>query len=316
MTGVLLAMLILLAGEPIEVVAQKGPVKATITLAPSEPVIGDTVTLTLRVTAQKDVELLLPEFGQMLDQYAIIDYSTTQTIDAEGNTIAQQQYELQLARSGKQSIAPIMVEFVDRRAGSKPAPEDMDAYELLTQRLAFEVKSVLPADANAPMHPPLGELAPLPTIESASKRWTLAITAGVILIIVAMIPWWLSKRRKARQRSAYEVAADRLSKLMAWPRGRAEEIDLFFVELSAIIRLYVEDRFDLRAPELTTEEFMASMSKSPDLNRAHQALLRDFLRQADLVKFANFMPDDNDINSSADTAKKFLDETRTEAGHV
>jgi hypothetical protein len=186
----------------------------------------------------------------------------------------------------------------------------MDAYELLTDRLAFEVKSVLPADADVPLHQPLGELAPLPTAKQTGRRWTIAMAVVVLLVIAALIPLWLAKRRKARQRSAYEVASDRLSKLMAWPRSGAHEIDLFFVELSAIIRGYVEDRFELRAPELTTEEFMMSMSSSPDLKRDHQALLRDFLRQADLVKFAHFMPNENDMDGSVGTAKQFLDETR------
>lgn len=320
MSGALVAMLLLLAVEPIETAAQKGPVKAALSLSPAQPVIGDTVHLTLRVTAEKDVELLMPEFGQLLDRYAIIDYRTNDSIDEAGQTVVTQEYELQPARSGKQSIAPIMIEFVDRRPGSKPAPEDMDAYELLTDRLAFEVKSVLPDDAEAMLHPPLGELAPLPTVQETHRRWVFAAIGAAVVALAALIPLWLAKRRRARKRSAYDVAAERLRKLLAWPRSGAEEIDAFFVELSAIVRRYVEDRFELRAPELTTEEFMASMSSSPDLNRDHQALLRDFLRQADLVKFAHFVPTDSDIDNSVGTARTFLDETRyqsaAEAAHA
>jgi hypothetical protein len=75
----------------------------------------------------------------------------------------------------------------------------------------------------------------------------------------------------------------------------------------------LEDRFELRAPELTTEEFLASVGESPDLSRDHQNLLREFLRQADLVKFAGVQPSSQDIQRSVDAARRFLEETRENA---
>ena len=72
-------------------------------------------------------------------------------------------------------------------------------------------------------------------------------------------------------------------------------------------------RFEMRAPELTTEEFLASVGKSPDLSQDHQMLLREFLRQADLVKFAGARPSDEDIEKSIGSAQRFLEETRENA---
>jgi hypothetical protein len=109
------------------------------------------------------------------------------------------------------------------------------------------------------------------------------------------------------------VAIRRLGRLLAQARDKPEKVDAFFVELSSIVRWYLEDRFDLRAPELTTEEFLGSMSGSPDLTPEHQPLLRDFLRRADLVKFANFVPGSGDIDDSVVVARRFLEETREQA---
>ncbi|MFN2376305.1 MAG: hypothetical protein ABR538_07190, partial [Candidatus Binatia bacterium] len=89
-----------------------------------------------------------------------------------------------------------------------------------------------------------------------------------------------------------------------------DEIDVFFVELSAIIRRYLEDRFELRAPELTTEEFLTVASASPDLDEAHQGFLQSFLRRADMVKFARFIPPPDDIEAALAAASRFLEETR------
>ena len=300
------------AAEPLESVTRKGPVEATVVLAPTDPVIGDSVTLTLRVVAEKRVELLMPEFGQALDRFAIIDFSTRDQIDDEGRTVVTQTYELQPPQSGRQSIPPIMVEFVDRRQGAKAAPEGLDAYELLTERLDFEVKSVLPKDAQADLNPPLGKLPPL--TRSRSWHWVW-ITATVILIIAIPLAWrfWLASRRRARQRSAFEIAMGRLNRLLGSSGDQPQRIDGFFVELSGIVRWYLENRFDLRAPELTTEEFLELMSQSPDLSGDHRPLLRDFLHQADLVKFANLRPSKSDVDESVSATRRFLEETRQAA---
>ena len=104
----------------------------------------------------------------------------------------------------------------------------------------------------------------------------------------------------------------RLEQLLASPRDR-EQIGVFYVELSAIVRRYLEDRFELCAPELTTEEFLDSFQQAPLLSPAHQTLLREFLRQADLVKFAGLQPMEDDVQRSIDAAGRFLEETRENA---
>lgn len=313
-----LAMALLLAGsvhaeEAIEQKIESGPVKAVVQLQPKEPLIGDTVTLTITVTAEKDVELLLPEFGEALERFSIVDFAPRQSIDDEGRTVAIQTYRLQPPSSGKQTVPPILIEYVDRRPDEREAPDGFDAYELLTERIEFEVQSVIPKDAKADLKPPLGELGPRQTPPAPRWPW---VVVGLILLAAASpfaVRAYLSWRRKARQRSAYEIARARLQRLLDSPRPTAEQIDAFYVELSGIVRRYLEDRFDLRAPELTTEEFLASVGESPDLSRDHQTLLREFLRQADLVKFAGVQPSDDDIERSIEAAWWFLEETRENA---
>jgi hypothetical protein len=87
-------------------------------------------------------------------------------------------------------------------------------------------------------------------------------------------------------------------------------MDSFFVRLSAVVRKYVEQRFGLRAPELTTEEFLDSMTTSPELQSGHRLLLQEFLRQADLVKFARVYPGEAEIWASLRAADRFLEDTR------
>lgn len=302
-----------IAAESIRQELQSGPVSVALELEPKSSVIGDTVTLTIEVVAEEGVEVLMPDFGDALDRFTIVDFAPRETIDDQGRTIAKQTYRLDPPSSGKHVVPPILVEYVDRRPGMQSAPDGLDAYEVLTDRIPFEVASVLP-DADAKnLKPPLGELAPLEP--AAPARWPIWVAIGVLLL--AIIPFIvraiMAARRRQRRRSAYDVATSRLGKLLRCPRRTEEEIVRFFVGLSFIIRQYIEDRFEMRAPELTTEEFLASIGQSPDFSSEHQGLLREFLKQADLVKFARAKPSDDEIQRSIEHVRRFLEDTRENA---
>jgi len=256
----------------------------------------------------------MPEFGEALDRFGIADFAPSERVDAEGRTISLQRYTLQTTRSGVQSLPPILIEFVDRRPGRDPAPEGEDAYELLTERLEFEVASELKEGAALRLMEPKPELGPRQP--PAPPRWPYAL--AVLLVVALASPFlyraWLSQLARRRQRSAYEISKARLDGLLYGPRpSEPAQMDAFFVELSGIVRQYLEDRFELHSPELTTDEFLEVMSGSPDLSRTHQQLLRPFLRRADLVKFAHYLPDASDVEESIEVARRFLDETRENA---
>ena len=290
-----------------------GPVTATVSLAPAAPSIGDTLTLTLRVVAKPQVEVLLPEFGEALERFPVRDFVPASEIDSEGRTVATQTYRLDAPRSGPLRIPPLLIEFVDRRPGNKPAPDGLDAYELLTEAIEFEVKSVLPENAAADLAPPLGELEAIERPSSTPWGW---IAVGVLAL--ASAGWFGGRafavwRRRARRESAYAIARKRLDQLLGAPLPNGEALDPFFVDLSGVVRRYLEDRYELRAPELTTEEFLEAVAKSPDLAAEHRPLLRDFLRRADLVKFAHYEPDEAQVRESIALAERFLEETRENA---
>ncbi|MCS7469735.1 DUF4381 family protein [Stieleria sp. ICT_E10.1] len=316
-TPLLLAILATLApsasAESIQQQRQSGPVSIEVTLEPKEPVIGDTLTLSIEVTAEKDVEVLMPDFGDALDRFSIVDFAPRETIDDAGRTVAKQTYRLDPPSSGRHVIPPILIEYVDRRPGQQQAPEGLDAYEVLTDRIPFDVASVLPDDAAVDLKPPMERLAPIQP--PAPSRWPIVVAMLVLALVSLPFVWRAiaAARRRKRRRSAYDVATARLNKLLREPRSTGPQIDEFYVGLSYIIRKYIEDRFEMRAPELTTEEFLASIGQSPDFSADHQSLLREFLRQADLVKFARAQPSGDEIERAIGNVQRFLEDTRENA---
>ncbi|MFN0060566.1 MAG: hypothetical protein ACKVX7_19085 [Planctomycetota bacterium] len=302
--------------DGIETSSELGPVSAVLRLEPSAPTIGDSLTLILTVTAAPGVAVTMPGLIEenLLESMPISAVVPKQEIDSQGRTVYRHTYTLETTSSGKHHVPPLIVEFLDRRPGERLRPEGEPSYELLTERLDFEVKSVLVENVNAKLRPALGELEPLQAPPPERRHWYVA---GVVaLLIAAPFGWrWYARwRRLARRRSAHDIALARLERLLAAGLpSRVEAFDPFFVQLSGIVRRYVEDRFEVRAPELTTEEFLEAASRAPNFSQDHQRLLRDFLRGADLVKFAHHIPDQIGMQESVATVRKFLADTRDNA---
>jgi len=290
--------------------AARGPLRLRVSLSPREPRIGDMLTLEIEARAESGVEVLMPEFGEALGRFEIVDFVPATEVDDEGRPIERQRYRLQSAFSGPQRIPPIAVEFIDRRPGQRAAPDGTDAYEVLSESLEFEVASGLAEGASLELFGAKQTLAPI-----RDYRPLIYALLALLAIAGAVGPFvwraYLSRRARAESRSAFDVARGELDALLA--RGRpseATEMDPFFVALSSIVRRYLEARYQLRSPELTTEEFLEAMSGSPDLRHEHQQLLLEFLRQADLVKFAHHVPDADGVEASIAAVEKFLEESR------
>jgi hypothetical protein len=309
------------AGQP--QVTQLGPVKATLSLSPPTPTIGDEIVLEIVVEAEAGVELLMPEFGEALERYSIVDFVPKQRIDGQGRTIHTQRYTLQPFLSGEQSIPPILIEFIDRRPGQKPSPDDYDAYELMTERIDFTVASVLPASASAELKPPMGTLD-LPSQTSRWLGWGIGGLVGLVLLAILAVTWLArGARRRSLRRNAYELARQQVDRLIDDRQAVSPtlSVERFYVEISNVIRQYLENRFEVRAPELTTDEFLQLAAAESQLSAEHQQLLAEFLNQADRVKFASGamstgMATEGDVHRSCELAVQFLEETRENAPDV
>ena len=288
-------------------VTQHGPVTATVTLTPAMPRLGDPLKLTLTVEAKPEVRIEMPDFGEALGRFSILDFTPRLETGAGGGILARQDYTLRGPASGRQRIPGLRIEYVDARAGES-APR-----ELITDELAFEVESVLPAGAVVDeLRPVRGPLAALPG--GWWSRWWLWLTlaaAAVAGIAWAVVGW----RRRAVERAratAFERALRRLTALEQRGLPAAESLDAWYVELSDIVRRYIEDRHAVRAPELTTEEFLLEARRSVAFSAAHRNLLSTFLSSCDRVKFARYSPGEEESRGALEVARRFLTEAEAD----
>ena len=80
-----------------------------------------------------------------------------------------------------------------------------------------------------------------------------------------------------------------------------------YIHLSDILRHYIELHFHIPAKHQTTQEFLRVMAKSPQFGPKSRELLSAFLQSADLVKFAEYPPNQKECDEALFAAKQFLE---------
>jgi hypothetical protein len=133
-----------------------------------------------------------------------------------------------------------------------------------------------------------------------------ALLGGAVLLALSIYGLWRWRRsRAARVLLPYEIALQRLEEIAAlMSPARARE---FSIAVSDIIRLYIEQRFNVTATRRTTEEFLRDLLGSSDSALArHQGLLGEFLHQCDFVKFAALSLTQQNMESLRQSARAFV----------
>jgi len=302
------------AADEIVQTSESGPVKATVTLSPKKPQLGDSLNLTLTVSAQPGVQVEMPPFGEALGRFSITRFTPRSDSQPDGSTVHIQRYVLEAPMSGRQRIPSLRIEFVDQRASATPGrgPDggSESVHELLTDEIAIDIASVIADGKDQELR---GLRDPLPETASPGELVGYALAPAVLLL--ALATWLLLRRMRRRAAlqsriSAYEQARQRLADLQrrGWPKQ--SDADAWYVELSDIVRRYIEDRYGVRAPELTTEEFLREARQQLGLQPAQRELLEAFLQTCDRVKFAGYLPQEAESQQAFAEASRFLDDTR------
>jgi len=267
---------------------------------PSELRLSDEPKLTVTIRSQPGVTVTKPPFGESVGEFLIRDFFEPLPT-AEGNLeVTQQIYTLEPTRAGKLTIAPVVVRFTDGRT-------DGDGKEHLieSEALQIEVSTVVGDEA-----PSLTDLRPSAgPIELPSEGppvWVWLTLASVLTLLSGVV--WYRRRPAARpqppQLTPRQLAEQELQSLIG--RRLAEtNVKEFYVEVTAVVRRYIERSTGVRAPEQTTEEFLREILGKTIYADKEQRRLQQFLESADLVKFAGVRPAQTDIDSSIERAREF-----------
>ena len=262
------------------------------------------------MTNNNELENILSEF----------DFDKSSETNADGKTILTHKYILRQLRSGKRRIPSMRITFVDERKTQTNDAGVKGEQELLTEEVSISVSATSESsDPNSKLSEPLGKLSAEATSTSNwwEKMWPILALLLAALMLIASILLWMKGSRKRKQISAFDIAMLQLEKLEKEiptlnheNKNNQNSWDKWYVDLSSVVRNYVESRFGLRAPELTTEEFLKEARRSSELSGEHRKLLTKFLEDCDRVKFAGYRPQTTEATIELETARSFLVETK------
>lgn len=283
---------------------RRGPVKLSVTVDPSPAQLSDEPTLTLEVEYPTGIKVHRPEFGSALGEFVIRDFREPLPRVKDDQEVLQQVYTLEPTCAGKIVIDPIEVSFTDRRADG-----DGKEHKLQTEPLTVEVAAAVAKDALSltKLRPPA---EPLPLPESAAAAWWwIGVLASMVVVTGAAVFLRLRRRRRTvavgPTLSPAEMAYLELQRLLE-AQEADNDVKLFYVELTAIVRRYIERTTGIRAPEQTTQEFLREIGRKSVFPEEESWRLTSFLEAADLVKFAAHRPREEDVRESFRRAKVFV----------
>ena len=191
---------------------------------------------------------------------------------------------------------------------------DPDTFSIASTPMILPVSSLVPPEAAG-----IKDLAPL--VEFAGPVWPYVLLGMAMLALVGLLIYYLRERSRPPEPEApppppeprvspYEVAIKRLRQLEKADVEAPLEIKPFFVELSDLLRRYLEESLGVPALERTTRELMDEFENRTvryKLPGGAPQRVYGILELSDLVKFAEVRPPSAQSRMVLDETRKTVD---------
>lgn len=289
-------------------------ITATAHLDTNQITIGDYLNITVKVNSPQDQQILFPimdeKFLELLQ--TPFDWIANSPIDTvlENNQITlSQQLTIIVFDSGSYTFPPIPFFNVDSLlvAQSNPLHFQVSTIAVDTTAAYKDIKPILKA--------PFG----LHELWLYLKKYGLLILLSLILIGITtylLVRYFKNKkRRKPREvkpvipvEEAHIIALRDLELLNQKKLWEAGKIKQYYSELSEIIRVYIENRWQISAMEMVSNEILAALQEKLVIDEEIKRVNKMFV-MADLVKFAKWNPLPSEHHLAFQFGKQFVENT-------
>lgn len=283
------------------------PLQITLTIDPGSVSVDHDVLAILRIQAPSQTDVTLPPLEDRFQGFAVSGAYDAEPSQKDGRTTLERRIRLTPLVADEYRLAPLVVQYVNR--GRNPP---VSAW-LTTRSVLFPVRKLpaaggdnLDLDVKPQRVPPSGLTIAL---------WCCT---GLAVIGIGLLLWKIFTRVREEVRLARmnpkERALHELDRLLAKDLLARNLVKDFYVELTMIVRRYIERRHRVRAPEQTTQEFLRAVSSDPRFAPQVVERLKQFLEAADLVKFAAWTPDSGAVENAVSSARDYLTSDADAAG--
>lgn len=291
--------------------AQSAPVELSMTVekvdkAESEDIyVGDPFIITLSATYPPDHFVIFPQVpSQWGDEFEVRSQSSQPTTQNEdGTNTSSIQIEAVLFSTGDIPTPELSVAIhkPDGEIINRPVkPIDVAVARFLPEGDGNELKDIKP-QAELPV-----PLDPLSALRDREGLAILAVLGGVGLAALAVYLWGFMRAPVYPDLSTpAETAIAELDRIAALPLESDSDFKERYTLVSDCLRNYLWGQFSFPALELTTRQIMRSIESS-DVSTSERDNLARILDECDLVKFARFLPDEDDAIGIIERSKDFI----------
>lgn len=170
---------------------------------------------------------------------------------------------------------------------------------------------VLPVDVSKMQD--YNDIKDIEDVEPENNWLITGIIAAVTLFSLFMLVWLFIKKKRAallnqdikNRLSPLDWALAELSKLNAKSLQSPAEVKKYYSELSRISRTFFNMQMSQKSLQQTTDEWMVSLLPLSVDNETKTTFFQ-FLRMADTVKFAKYLPPSTENETSAEVTKNMF----------
>ena len=285
----------------VETDLSKGGISLSVTASPDSVDVARDFEVVVKAVAPEGVSVALPDLRDRFRGFSVAeDFTEEPSVGADSNTTYVSSWRLVPKPCEKvYKLLPFVVTLIRKADGKE------NAESFYTAPVYFQNPAV--------REPVTGGIEVEPEKDMPPLSWKLVRQCVLALLAacaaVALV-WWAARKvaQKIREHrmSPIERAMLELDRLLqkGLPgRGRYKD---FYVELTMVVRRYIQRRHSVRAPNLTTDEFLRAAAENPAFTREALEGLRQFLESSDMVKFAGVEATPEMADSATDRARDYL----------
>lgn len=132
---------------------------------------------------------------------------------------------------------------------------------------------------------------------------------GAVLLAALAIAIVLGMRRRIRPRIPHEWALAELARIDAEGRPQPGNTAARFEKIETVLRWYVVFRFEIDAPDQTSNELLEAVVAHAEIDDTARAVLERLVREADRVKFAASVASVDECSAALGSARLFVEST-------
>ncbi|MCH7871068.1 MAG: hypothetical protein IID33_05155 [Planctomycetes bacterium] len=304
------------AAQPLSVTdtIERGPISFTVEASPKQVWLGDPITIELRFHTPDGYDVEFPTADALLDLTVVDEESSDPRPGEAGGLDWRHVFTVESYRSGPLEIPPLAVKYVRKTDDADTGRQYEN--ELATGTLELEVLSALTTQDSIQSPRDITATLTAPPRKWTAAEWTALGAAIAVAFALLYVAYRLIRRRLSRPKPpilpeiwAFRALAE-LEKSDWFAKGRVRE---YYYRLSEVVRSYIELKFAVAAPEMTTEEFLVTLARDASRLPYDSGRLRAFLEACDIVKYAAFTPRGEDADDALRSARAFVDATAAAA---